>query len=63
MNGYHECRFWYCHIQMTKIKDFFLGGGGGRGKGVYYQIEVSFIEVPALSTPGPSLIFTLTPPK
>ena len=40
----------------------FVGGGGGR-KGVYYQIEVSFIEVPALSTPGPSLIFTLTPPK
>ena len=38
------------------------GGEGGR-KGVYYQIEVSFIEVPALSTPGPSLIFTLTPPK
>ena len=42
-------------------KGFFFGGG--EGKGVYYQIEVSFIEVPALSTPGPSLIFTLTPPK
>lgn len=30
MNGYHECRFWYCHTQMTKIKDFFSGGGRGR---------------------------------
>ena len=37
--------------------------GGREGEGVYYQIEVSFIEVPALSTPGPSLIFTLSPPK
>lgn len=50
---------------MTKIKDLCrgVGGEGGEGVRVWTQIEVSFIEVPALSTPGPSLLFNLTPAK